>query len=88
MLVWGGRCKRRLAAAAFDVVGARHADSWRSFTSRFSFSFMRPDAARISSILIDELVEDLRERWGVSYLTIFEPYARAFAPIVAQLAGT
>jgi probable F420-dependent oxidoreductase len=40
---------------------------------------------------VDELVEDLqerRERWGMSYLTIFEPYASAFAPVVAQLAGT
>lgn len=39
---------------------------------------------------IGELVEDLqrrRERWGMSYLTIREPYATAFAPIVAQLAG-
>lgn len=38
----------------------------------------------------DQIIEDLqarRERWGISYLTIFEPYARAFAPVVAQLAG-
>jgi probable F420-dependent oxidoreductase len=40
---------------------------------------------------VDQIIEDLRarrERWGVSYFTIFEPYATAFAPVVAQLAGT
>jgi hypothetical protein len=39
---------------------------------------------------VDQLVEDLqarRERWGISYYTIFEPYMDAFAPIVAHLAG-
>ena len=39
---------------------------------------------------IDQLVEDLvarRERWGISYYVIFEPYVDAFAPVVARLAG-
>jgi probable F420-dependent oxidoreductase len=39
---------------------------------------------------IDQLVEDLqarRERWGISYYVIFEPYMDAFAPVVARLAG-
>jgi probable F420-dependent oxidoreductase len=39
---------------------------------------------------VDRLVEDLqarRERWGISYFTIFELYLDAFAPVVAQLAG-
>jgi hypothetical protein len=27
-----------------------------------------------------------RERWGISYYVIFEPYADAFAPVVARLA--
>jgi probable F420-dependent oxidoreductase len=39
---------------------------------------------------VDQLVENLqarRERWGVSYYTIFEPHAEAFAPVVACLAG-
>jgi probable F420-dependent oxidoreductase len=39
---------------------------------------------------IDQLVEDLqarRERWGISYYVIFEPYLDAFAPVVARLAG-
>jgi len=38
----------------------------------------------------DQLVEDLqarRERWGISYFTIFEPYMGIFAPVVARLAG-
>jgi probable F420-dependent oxidoreductase len=38
----------------------------------------------------DQLVEDLRarrERWGISYFTIFEPYVDALAPVVACLAG-
>lgn len=39
---------------------------------------------------VDQLVEDLqarRERWGISYYVIFEPYMDAFAPVVARLAG-
>jgi probable F420-dependent oxidoreductase len=39
---------------------------------------------------VDQLAEDLqtrRERWGISYYVIFEPYMDAFAPIVAHLAG-
>lgn len=40
---------------------------------------------------VGQIVEDLRmrrQRWGMSYFTIFEPYVTAFAPVVAQLAGT
>ncbi len=39
---------------------------------------------------VDQMVEDLqayRERWGLSYYVIFEPYVEAFAPVVARLAG-
>ena len=39
---------------------------------------------------VDQLVEDLqvrRERWGISYYVIFEPYIDAFAPVVARLAN-
>jgi alkanesulfonate monooxygenase SsuD/methylene tetrahydromethanopterin reductase-like flavin-dependent oxidoreductase (luciferase family) len=39
---------------------------------------------------VDQLVEDLqtrRERWGISYYVIFEPYMDDFAPVVARLAG-
>ena len=39
---------------------------------------------------VDQQVEDLqarRERWGISYYAIFEPYLEAFAPVVAKLAG-
>jgi probable F420-dependent oxidoreductase len=39
---------------------------------------------------VDQLVEDLqarRERWGISYYVIFEPYVDVFAPVVARLAG-
>jgi probable F420-dependent oxidoreductase len=39
---------------------------------------------------IEQQVEDLqarRERWGLSYYVIFEPYVDAFAPVVARLAG-
>jgi hypothetical protein len=38
---------------------------------------------------VDKLIEDLlarRERWGISYYIIFEPYVDAFAPVVARLA--
>jgi alkanesulfonate monooxygenase SsuD/methylene tetrahydromethanopterin reductase-like flavin-dependent oxidoreductase (luciferase family) len=37
---------------------------------------------------VDQLVEDLqayRERWGISYYVIFEPYIDAFAPVIARL---
>jgi probable F420-dependent oxidoreductase len=36
----------------------------------------------------DQLVEDLiayRERWGISYFIVFEPYLDAFAPVVSRL---
>jgi hypothetical protein len=39
---------------------------------------------------VDQLVEDLqarRERWGISYYGIFEPFVGIFAPVVARLAG-
>lgn len=39
---------------------------------------------------IEQLVEDLlarRERWGISYYVVFEPYLDAFAPVVATLGG-
>ena len=39
---------------------------------------------------VDQLVEDLqarRERWGISYYVVFEPFLDAFAPVVARLAG-
>ena len=39
---------------------------------------------------VDQMVQDLqarRERWGISYYSIHEPYLDAFAPVVAQLTG-
>ncbi|MEC3975986.1 TIGR03621 family F420-dependent LLM class oxidoreductase [Amycolatopsis sp. H20-H5] len=39
---------------------------------------------------IDEIVAQLvarRERYGFSYLTVFEPYMEAFAPVLTELAG-
>jgi len=39
---------------------------------------------------VDQMVDDLqarRERWGISYYVIFEPYLDVFAPVVARLAG-
>ena len=39
---------------------------------------------------VDQVVEELqahRERWGISYYVIFEPYVEVFAPVVARLAG-
>ncbi|MBI1848503.1 MAG: LLM class F420-dependent oxidoreductase [Candidatus Rokubacteria bacterium] len=39
---------------------------------------------------VDSMVEDLqarRERWGISYVTVFEPVRDVFAPVVARLAG-
>jgi hypothetical protein len=39
---------------------------------------------------VDQIVEDLRarrERWGISYYVVQEPFLDAFAPIVSRLAG-
>jgi probable F420-dependent oxidoreductase len=39
---------------------------------------------------VDQMVAELqacRERWGISYYVIFEPYIDVFAPVVARLAG-
>ena len=39
---------------------------------------------------IDQMVADLwarRQRWGISYYVVHEPYLDAFAPVVARLAG-
>jgi len=38
---------------------------------------------------VDQMVEDLqayRDRWGISYYVVHEPYLDAFAPVVARLA--
>ena len=40
---------------------------------------------------VEQMIEDLqarRERWGMSYFVVHEPYLDAFAPVVARLAGT
>jgi probable F420-dependent oxidoreductase len=34
-----------------------------------------------------EQLRAVRQRWGFSYFTIFEPYLEALAPVVAELAG-
>jgi probable F420-dependent oxidoreductase len=34
-----------------------------------------------------ETLQARRERWGISYYVVFEPYMDAFAPVVAALAG-
>jgi probable F420-dependent oxidoreductase len=39
---------------------------------------------------VEQMIEQLRavrQRWGFSYFTIFEPYLSALAPVVAELAG-
>jgi probable F420-dependent oxidoreductase len=39
---------------------------------------------------VDQMVEDLqarRDRWGISYYVVHEPYLDAFAPVVARIAG-
>ena len=38
---------------------------------------------------VDQMVENLqayRDRWGISYYVVHEPYMDAFAPVVARLA--
>jgi len=39
---------------------------------------------------VEQMVEEVlarRQRWGISYYTVREPYLDAFAPVVARLAG-
>jgi hypothetical protein len=39
---------------------------------------------------VTQIVEDLqalRERYGISYITMFGEYVDVFSPVVAQLAG-
>jgi len=39
---------------------------------------------------VEQMAEDLharRQRWGISYYVVHEPYLDAFAPVVARLAG-
>jgi hypothetical protein len=36
---------------------------------------------------MDRILHARRERGGISYYVIFEPYVDAFAPVVARLAG-
>jgi len=39
---------------------------------------------------VDQMVEDLqarRDRWGISYYVVQEPYLDAFAPVIARIAG-
>ena len=39
---------------------------------------------------VEQIVENLRarrDRWGISYCVVHEPYMDAFAPVVARLAG-
>ena len=39
---------------------------------------------------VEQIIEDLhayRQRWGISYFIIFEPYMDIFGPIVSRLAG-
>jgi hypothetical protein len=39
---------------------------------------------------VDQMVEHLqarRDRWGISYYVVQEPYLDAFAPVVARIAG-
>jgi hypothetical protein len=36
--------------------------------------------------MVEEVLER-RQRWGISYYTVQEPYLDTFAPVVARLAG-
>ena len=39
---------------------------------------------------VEQMIEDLqvrRDRWGISYCVVHEPYMDAFAPVVARLSG-
>jgi len=66
-------------------VGAGH---MRSEYDQAGLSF-GPGGTRVDRLT--EAVEDLRarrERWGISYYTVFEPFMSAFAPVVNRLAGT
>lgn len=37
---------------------------------------------------VTERLQELRERWGFSYITVHDFDAESLAPVVAELAGT
>lgn len=37
---------------------------------------------------IVETLQERRERFGISYICVMNPFLETFAPVVAQLAGT
>jgi alkanesulfonate monooxygenase SsuD/methylene tetrahydromethanopterin reductase-like flavin-dependent oxidoreductase (luciferase family) len=58
-------------------------------------AMLTADAALETPLLLigtpDEIAAQLRrarERWGYSYITVHEPYLRAFAPVIERLRGT
>jgi probable F420-dependent oxidoreductase len=69
------------ASAAADAVGARMGMSGDAIASH-------PHAFIGSIEQIIDLLQERRERYGISYVTVADRNATAFAPIVAALSGT
>ena len=64
---------------------AELASQWPQLTPD---EFLRSPYVLIGTV--DQMAEDLqarRQRWGLSYYVVHEPYMDAFAPVVARLAG-
>ncbi|UED87480.1 TIGR03621 family F420-dependent LLM class oxidoreductase [Streptomyces profundus] len=59
------------------------------------YPFLTVDEVRHAPVLligtVDEIiaeVREMRERWGISYISVLEPFIDSFAPVVEALRGT
>ena len=81
-----------LAMIAFKVVVTdRQAETTEEYATRYHLTpdqlLASPDFLFGSTAQIAERLLALRERFGISYITIMETDLDRFAPVVAQLAG-
>ena len=77
------------------VVGAAVTDRPRAALAPFAERYGLPEATLLASphLLIGSVdgivasIEEVRERWGISYLTVPERHLQELAPVVARLRG-
>ena len=78
--------------AYFIAVGANHDAAAQAIASRFGVSpqaiLDHPHALMGSPEAVCEQLHQLRERLGISYVSVAQRHVDEFAPIVARLAGT
>jgi probable F420-dependent oxidoreductase len=81
--------------AATEELVAEHRREFDALGVTDESAVITVDAALETPFLLigtpDEIAAQLRrsrERWGYSYITVHEPYMRAFAPVIERLRGT